>query len=139
MAHKVRRYAQDTKVRAGVSKDEIERALRRAGAANIFSGYDDDRKMITLGWRIDGRCYKLAASTDRPTRRCEPEQLEREAWRVLLLMTKAKLEAIAQGITSFEAEFMASLLLPNGSTVAEDVLPKVAEAYETANMPRLNA
>jgi hypothetical protein len=139
MAPKIRRYAQDTKVSAGVSKDEIERALRRAGGANIFTGYDDDRKLITIGFRLADRCYKIACSTDRPTRRCEPEQLAREAWRVLLLMTKAKLEAIEQGITSFEAEFMASLLLPDGSTVGEDVLPKVAHAYASADMPRLIA
>lgn len=139
MGLKVRRYAQDTRVSSGISKEQIERELRRAGASNIFSGYDDDRKLITLGFRLELRCYKISCSTDRPTRRCEPEQLEREAWRVLLLMTKAKLEGIAQGITTFEQEFMASLLLPDGSTVADDVLPKVAEAYATSDMPRLLA
>ena len=139
MAEKVRRYAQDTKVPAGVSKDEIERLLRKAGASQIYSGTDEDEKQILLGWRLDGRNYKLTSSTSRPTRRCDEDQIIREAWRVLLLLLKAKLEVIAAGGTTFETEFLANLVLPDGSTVAEDVLPKVAEAYATANMPRLLA
>jgi hypothetical protein len=137
MAVKVRRYAQDTKVPAGITKDEIERLLRKGGASQIFSGFDEDTKQITLGWRLEGRNYKLTSSTDRPTRRCDEQQIEREAWRVLLLLLKAKLEVIAAGGTTFESEFLANLLLPDGSTVGEDVLPKVAIAYENATMPNL--
>lgn len=137
---KVRRYAQDTNVPAGVSKDAIETRLRKHGASNIFSGFDEDRKQITLGFRLDGRVYKLTSSTDRPTRRCDDTQLIREAWRVLLLLVTAKLEVIAAGGTTFEAEFLGALLLPDGSTVADDVLPKVAEAYATGQMrPLLGA
>ena len=145
MALKQRRYAQDTRVPAGVTKDEIERRLRKAGATQIYSGYDEDRKQITLGFRIgstaaDGRHYKLTSSTDRPTRRCDEQQIEREAWRVLLLLLTAKLEVIAAGGTTFEQEFLANLLLPDGSTVADDVLPKVAEAYSSGAMrPLLGA
>jgi len=137
MGIKSRRYAQDTKVPAGITKDEIEKLLRKGGASNIYSGFDEDRKLITLGFRIDGRHYKLTSSTDRPTRRCDEQQIEREAWRVLLLLLKAKLEVIAAGGTTFESEFLANLLLPDGSTVGEDVLPKVAIAYETSIMPNL--
>lgn len=137
MAVKVRRYAQDTKVPVGITKDEIERLLRKTGATQIYSGFDETSKQITLGWRLDARNYKLTSSTDRPTRRCDEQQIGREAWRVLLLLLKAKLEVIAAGGTTFESEFLANLLLPDGSTVAEDVLPKVAEAYATAVMPSL--
>lgn len=139
MARKIRRYAQDTNVPVGASKDEIERKLRRAGASNVFMGFDDEHKIITVGFRYERFCFKISASADRPTRRCEPEQLEREAWRVLVLLTTAKIEAIQQGITTFEDEFMAALLLPDGSTVAEDVKPKIADAYATSEMPRLIA
>lgn len=124
---------------AGVSKDDIEKLLRKAGASQIYSGFDEDAKQIRLGFRIDGRNYKLTSSTNRPTRRCDEDQIIREAWRVLLLLLRAKLEVIAAGGTTFETEFLANLLLPDGSTVADDVLPKVAEAYATANMPRLLA
>lgn len=119
---------------AGVTKDDIERRLRRAGATQIYSGYDEDRKQITLGFRIENRHYKLTSSTNRPTRRCDEQQIEREAWRVLLLLLTAKIEVIAAGGTTFEQEFLANLLLPDGSTVADDVLPKVAEAYSSGAM-----
>src|SRR5262245_21749880 len=119
MGAKTRRYAQDTKVPAGVSKHEIEVLLRRAGASQIYSGFDEDTKQIKLGFRLDARHYKLTSSTERPTRRCEPDQIEREAWRVLLLLLKAKLECVAAGGTTFENEFLGNLLLPDGSTVAE--------------------
>lgn len=137
MAVKTRRYAQDTRVPAGVSKDEIERLLRRHGATQIYSGFDEDRKLISLGFRLDGRMYKLNSSTNRPTRRCDESQIEREAWRVLKLLLTAKLEVVASGGATFESEFLANLLLPDGTTVADDVLPKVAEAYASGNMPRL--
>lgn len=137
MANKVRRYAQDTKVPAGVSKDEIERLLRRHGATNIYSGFDEDRKLIQLGFRLDGRMYKLNSSTDRPTRRCDEDQIAREAWRVLKLLVTGKLEVVASGGSTFEAEFLANLLLPDGRTVGDDVLPKVAEMYESGGMPNL--
>lgn len=140
MGLKQRRYAQDTRVPAGVTKDEIERRLRKAGATNIYSGYDEDQKRIQLGFRIEGRLYKLTSSTHRPTRRCDDEQIMREAWRVLLLLLVGRLEMIASGASTWETEFLGNLLLPDGSTVADDVLPKVAEAYATGQMrPLLGA
>jgi hypothetical protein len=58
-------------------------------------------------------------------------------WRSLLLRIKAKLEAIADGMTTVEEEFLANLMLPDGSTVIEEVLPRLAVAYETGKMPQL--
>lgn len=135
MADKVRRYAQDTKVPVGISRDEIERMLKRAGAGQVYAGTDNDAQQIVLGFKLSGRHFKIKTSTHRPTRRCEVEQIEREAWRSLLLRLKAKLESIADGTSTAEEEFLAHMLLPDGSTVGEQVLPKVAEAYSNGNMP----
>jgi hypothetical protein len=41
------------------------------------------------------------------------------------------------GLWSFEQAFMANIMLPDGSTVADAVLPRVAEAYETAQVPEM--
>lgn len=135
MADKVRRYAQDTKVPVGISRDEIERLLRKAGAGQIYAGTDTDDKRIVLGFKLEGRHFKITTSTNRPTRRCDVDQLEREAWRSLLLRLKAKLESVADGSSSAEEEFLAHLLLPDGSTVGDQVLPKVAAVYDTGVMP----
>jgi hypothetical protein len=38
---------------------------------------------------------------------------------------------VAAGITTFEEEFLPHTVLPSGRTVAEDVLPAIAHAYES--------
>jgi len=50
---------------------------------------------------------------------------------------KAKLEAVEAGIAVFEDEFMANIVLPNGSTVSQFMLPQIAQAYESGNMPNM--
>jgi len=84
--------------------------------------------------------------THTPTRgqRRSPEQQEaayeqavRQRWRALALVIKAKLEAVEAGITIFEDEFMAHIVLPDGRTVGEYMLPKIEETYTTGRMPAL--
>ena len=56
------------------------------------------------------------------------EQACRQRWRALALVIKAKLEAVESGISIFEDEFMANIVLPGGRTVSEEVRPRIAEA-----------
>lgn len=63
------------------------------------------------------------------------EQACRQSWRALALVIKAKLEAVAAGIVSFESEFLANIVMPDGQTVAEHVKPKIALAYQSGDMP----
>ena len=42
------------------------------------------------------------------------EQVCRQRWRALLLIIRAKLEAVASGITTLENEFLANIVLPDG-------------------------
>jgi hypothetical protein len=43
---------------------------------------------------------------------------------------KAKLEAVSSGISTFEREFLADLVLPNGRVVHEELAPRLA-AWES--------
>jgi len=61
----------------------------------------------------------------------------RQKWRALALVIKAKLEAVESGISVFEDEFMAAIVMPNGRTVSEEIRPRIAAAYESGNMPAL--
>jgi hypothetical protein len=45
----------------------------------------------------------------------------RRRWRSLALAIKAKLEVVASGIATFDEEFMAHLVLPDGTTVGDRV------------------
>ena len=65
------------------------------------------------------------------------EQREREAWRRLLLLVKAKLEVVAEGVSTFEREFLPDILLPDGSTVYQMLAPQLEQAYESGDMPSL--
>jgi hypothetical protein len=53
------------------------------------------------------------------------------------LVIKAKLEAVASGITTFEDEFLAHIVMPDGQTVATHIKPRIAQAYETGSMQAL--
>ena len=61
----------------------------------------------------------------------------RRRWRALALSIKAKLETVESGIAEFETEFMPYMVLPNGKTVAENILPEIERAYSTGKMPKL--
>jgi hypothetical protein len=67
------------------------------------------------------------------------EQACRTRWRALALVIKAKLEAVASGITTFESEFLAHIVLPDGRTVGGWIAPQLAVAYERGGMPPMLA
>ena len=60
----------------------------------------------------------------------EWEQACRQIWRVLLLVLKAKFNVIEMECSTFEAEFMANILLPDNRTVGETVLPMIEKSYD---------
>jgi hypothetical protein len=65
------------------------------------------------------------------------EQAVRQRWRALALVIKAKLEAFESGIETFEQAFLANILLPDGQTVGQWMVPQVEQAYLTGTMPGL--
>lgn len=50
---------------------------------------------------------------------------------------KISVEAVESGITTFEDEFMAHIVMPDGQTVASHVKPAIASAYESGTMTPL--
>jgi hypothetical protein len=116
-------------------------------------GYDQSRAIV--GFQINNRQVRFVLPlpdrdarefTHTPTRGTKRtaaqqemayEQAVRQKWRALNLVIKAKLEAVESGIVTFDAEFLAHLVLPNGRTVADEVVPMVETAYETNQMPAL--
>jgi hypothetical protein len=144
-------YAAKTEVTVDKSRAEIERTLTRYGADQFIYGWDAERAVI--GFRMHERHVKFLLplpdkSEQRFThskrgRRSEEnafsawEQACRQRWRALALVVKAKLEAVEAGITEFEDEFMAHIVMPDGQTVTQHVKPTIAAAYETGHMKPL--
>lgn len=144
-------YAEGTEVPAERSKAEIERTLIRYGAQQFASGWRIDAAMI--GFIMHNRQirfvlpirakeeFKLTPAGRRRTYQSDIDnawaQDTRQRWRALALAIKAKLEAVESGITSFEEEFLAHIVLPDGKTYGEFAIPQIASAYEHKKMPPL--
>ena len=145
------RYAPDTTVSQEKSRAEIEQTLRRYGATSFM--YASEAEAAMIGFRINERMVKFILAMPDPKARefthtpqkqqarspAEAqkawEQAGRQRWRALALVIKAKLEAVAAGITTIEDEFLAHTVLPDGSTVGQFMKPQLAIAYEQGSMP----
>ena len=144
------KYAESTEVPADRSRAEIERTLERYGATGFMYGWQAQQAVVAF--QVHGKMLRfIVPLPDKrefaltPTgRRRTPssmesayEQASRQKWRALALVIKAKLEAVESGITTFEEEFLAQIVLPSGDTVAQWMLPQVEQAYLTHSMPQL--
>jgi hypothetical protein len=145
------RFAENTSVSVGNSKAEIERIAERYGASQFLSGWKDGQALIAfymaerqvrfvlpLPMQDEKRfTHHSRGPRTQDAALKEWEQACRQRWRALALVIKAKLEAVESGISVFEDEFMANIVLPNGQTVSQEVRPKIANAYSGGAMPAL--
>ena len=145
------RYAQRTLVSSDRSKTEIERLLTRYGATSFASGWQNDQAVIQFHMcdrrvkfvlPLPSRHEKQFTHSARGARQPDKsyrlwEQSTRQRWRALALVVKAKLEAVEAQIASFENEFMAHIVLPDGKTVAEHAVPMIAAAYKSGKVQAL--
>lgn len=150
-------YAKDTTIPIDKTKTDIEKLLVKHGATGFAYAWTDDRSMI--GFQIAGRRIQMELPLpDRNSReithskinssnwrRKIPESQQqarydqacRARWRALLLIVKAKLEAVEAGISTIESEFLAHVALPSGVTVGAWAHPQIEDSYRTGKMPPL--
>jgi hypothetical protein len=145
-------YAAATSVPPARSRDEIERTLARYGAKQFMFGHDEHSGIVAFTMRgrqirflmeipgLDSHEVRLTETGKRRTNAAAQDardKLVRQRWRAMLLVIKGKLEAIETGLVSFDSEFLAQTVLPNGQTMGEYAVPAVAEAYQSNQMPEL--
>lgn len=143
-------YAKDTTVPIDRSRAEIERLLARYGASSFAYMADSSRAMIAF--QAHGKAVKFvlplppladfvknAAGSKLGTGMAlkRQDQANRARWRALGLCVKAKLEAVECGITTFEQEFLAHFMLPNGQTFGDHAIPQLEAAAKSGRMPTL--
>lgn len=149
------RYASETNVSSEKSKAEIEATLRRYGADQFGSMWQEGKAAIQF--RIKNKMVRFILplpSTDDfkmvlkwgKEREASPEEAAinwekscRQRWRALALAIKAKLEAVECGITTFEEEFLAHIVIPgqHGKTMGQLMIDRIEESYETGKAPQL--
>lgn len=155
-------YAEATSVSVEKSRAELDGLLSKHGATQRLLGSDDDESFAFAVFRLDGRQVRLRVplpkrtdaefvrkpapphAVDQSPRPRPPaeaaklwEQACRSRWRALVLLTKAKLEAIALGVSTAEREFLADIYLPNGRTLHEELGAQLEQAYRDGGMPPL--
>lgn len=89
------------------------------------------------GSGIPRGAYNWNAERKRDWLQKRAEQGARSAWRRLLLVVRAKLEIIADGGSTFEREFLADILLPDGRTVHKALAEQLERSYLDGGMPKL--
>jgi hypothetical protein len=149
------RYAAQTEVSSEKSRVEIERTLTRYGADGFMYGWQGAQALIAF--RMNGRQIKfILPMPDREADEFatylrgsvryqrEPaaaaklwEQACRQRWRALALVVKAKLEAVECGISEFDDEFMANIVMPDGSMIGQWARPQIRDMYLNGKMPPL--
>jgi hypothetical protein len=126
----VGKFASNTAVSVENSRAEIEKTVRRYGADSFVAGWEGDKAMVRF--RCQSRYIRFVMTIP-----AENATEQRRLWRALSLLVKAKLEAVASKIVTFEEEFFANVVMPDGATVYEASRENVRLAYETGKVSKL--
>lgn len=126
-----RRFAEDTKVPVPNSQNELKRMLRAAGADEIAVYEAAARNMVAF--RLGSFFYRLTVEADTKARNAAQD--ERRAWRLLCLLVKAKLQAVREGVSTVEREFLADMMTDANFTVHERLMPQLLTAKSEGRMP----
>ena len=131
-----RKYAEGTDVSEDRSIAEIRKELLRFGASGFMYGEEGNRRRVAFEYRglrvrfdvtmpdisTDEFCLTpsgLARSDTAINREWSAEC--RRRWRSLAAVIKAKLVAVDDQVATFEQEFLAYVVTPDGQTVGERI------------------
>lgn len=136
-------YAAQTEVPVFRSKAAIEQLLIQHGATEFISGWNESHD--TLQFKMRGQLIRFVLPRPNPkdrkfnydrsgyalspvNRTKRIDQADRQRWRALYLVIRAKLEAIQSGIAIYEQEFLAFIVDPiSGLTVGDILVPRLQE------------
>lgn len=148
-------YAKGTEVSAERSRAEIEKTLQRYGATDFGYLSRESGRLATLAFRLASRSIRFEIQLPDPASRefthspgrglprtaaaaaAAWEQSTRQRWRALALVIKAKLEAVESCIATFDEEFLAWTVQPDGRTVWEQIGPAFLKNLEGGGAPLL--
>lgn len=148
------RYAEGTSVPVDRSRSEIERCLARYGASGfayqwerrevpivpvpMYGAKTELREFAAVAFKFKERHVRL--DIPMPTTResggseAKRDAHTRQRWRAVLLVIKAKLEAVASGISTLEQEFLANIVTESGRTIGEVIVPRLSEAVAAGRL-----
>lgn len=123
-------YAAGTTVPVERTKAEIEKLVRKYGAKGFAIGWHGDQTQISFIARERHIRFTILVPQN--------AQPARSKWRTLLLLVKAKLEAVDAKVVSFEEAFVGDIVMPDtGKTVWEMTREQIRLGYEGKPAPFL--
>lgn len=148
-----RRYAEGTEVSVEKSQSEIRALITRYGASHFAYMEGNGEAKVAFQVRDRRILFRVPLpSRDSPLFKRSPagrkvygpdeqakawEMACRRQWRALALVIKAKLEAVQSGIVTFEDEFLAYTLKPDGETIGDWAKRELPAVIEGRPMPPL--
>ena len=132
-------YAKNILVPVDRSQAEIKKILAKYGATAFAFAEGKGNAMLMFELKNRRIMFKLPLPAGPSANATQAsiktyEQICRSKWRSLVLGIKAKLECVESEITTLENEFMAHIVLPNGATVGDVMIPQIAMSYEKNEM-----
>jgi hypothetical protein len=144
------RYAENTTVSPEKSQEEIKRILRKYGADRF--GVMEEKTKAHLMFEFKGLLIQMTVDfpdkqeykyTENGRMRSENvietawNQAIKQRWRALSLAVKAKLEAVEVGISTIEQEFLAFVIMPDGKSLSDHLIPNIREIAASGKMPKM--
>lgn len=119
-----RPFALGTTVLASKTRGQIEELATRNGATSFATATDSAYARILF--EAHGRRVRFTIPIV-----TSDEAENRRRWRCLYMVIRAKFEAVAEGLESFENAFLAQTIVPgnSGETVAQWIGPQLEAAY----------
>lgn len=148
-------FASNTSVSPEKTQFEIQKTLGKYGCERFGVMTESNRAFVLFTYEklniqievpIPPRNlekYKLTPS--RRQRRSDTQAIKaweqdvRSRWRKLLLAIKAKLEAVESGISTLETEFMPFIVMCDGATLGQHLLPMLKQRAEAGQPLMLEA
>lgn len=128
----MRRYAETTSVPVARSQETLNRLLDTMGATGVMIGRRLPR--VIVAFELQNRAIRFEMII--PDGKNQAQE-ERRSWRALLLIIKAKFEAQASGVTTFEHEFMPYFVMKNNLTLAQNILPQLQDPNQSGSTLKL--
>lgn len=129
----MRRYAERTAVPVDRTRAEIEHLLQRHGASSFVYGTTSGQAL--LAFEMHDRRLRFLVPLPSLNKGGSNENAvkseTRRRYRALLLVLKAKLEAVSSSIVTFDEEFLAHIVIEGNTTVGDRIVPGIPDVIKT--------
>jgi len=113
-------------------------ALDRCEVEHSHALKTETHELVLITFKIESRTVRLdvpmPTKTEAGGTNEKLERRTRERWRALVLVLKAKLEAVECGISTLESEFLANVVMADGRTIGQAILPRLSEAVSSGRL-----